>query len=168
MTTIELDELGVDLCAAGLVPWRVIGRRERTEVVRRLTELRLPTREIALRLGISARTVYRHRAKSRAPQTSPPPTTRTCPTERTTAVPHTIEEIRDTAMNLITDMQSAPDLGAVRSNCITIATTDPLLAAQVMMTLAAWLPLDATPKSLHHAELQLEAERNAFHLELVG
>lgn len=168
MTTSELDELGVDLCAAGLVPWRAVGMPERTEVVRRLTALRLSAREIAERLDVTERTVYRHRTLGRTEPHPAEPDPQHEPERTPTSMPRTIEEIRDTAMNLIADMQSAPDLGAVRANCITIAAADPLLAAQVMMALAAWVPLESTPKSLQHAELQLEAERNAFHLELVS
>lgn len=168
MDTSELDELGVDLCAAGLVPWTAVGRRERTEVVRRLTELRLSITEIAQRLGISPSTVSYHRSKRIPPQAETPECASVSEPERTTVVPHTIEEIRGTAMNLIADMQSAPDLAAVRSNCITIAAADPLLAAQVMMALAAWVPLESTSNSLLRAERQLEAERKAFRLELVG
>lgn len=170
--TNELDELGVDLCTSGLVPWLALGRRERTEVVRRLTELRLSLAEIAARLETSPRTVSYHRRKFRTPPPPPPcPEPAAAPDphpERTPAVPHTIEEIRETAENLITDMQSAQDLTVVRANCLTIAGSDPLLAAQVMMALASWIPLTATPKWLRRNEEQLIAERSAFHLGLAG
>lgn len=153
------DMLAVTQCADGLIPYLNLRRDERTLVVHILQERGHSLDATAERLGLAQRNVVYQRSRKR-PDTTPTPSLNYTPPEHD--MPHhTIDEIAETAQNLCDDLAGYPDLAHVLANAELIATNEPRYAAQIMLALAAWVPVDDTITDRANRQEQLRLHRIA-------
>lgn len=153
------DLLAATQCADGLIPYLNLRLTERTLAVHILADRGLSLEASALRLGIDQRNISYQRAKPRPNTTTPARLAYTPP--EATMTNRSIDEIAGTAQNLCDDLAGYPDLNHVLANAELIAENEPRFAAQIMLALAAWVPVDDTLNDRKNREEQLRRQRIA-------